>query len=91
MNQSQSHHSPSEYNFDGSSSSAWYPDSGATNHISNNLTNMNVSSEYHGGMKLQLGNGNEIKIAHVSHSLLHSAPSPNSRSFFLIISYMFLK
>lgn len=82
-NNSQSHHFPSEFNFDGGSSSSWYPDSGATNHISNDLSNLNISSEYQGGMKLQLGNGKAIDIAHIGHSFLNASPSPNSRSLLL--------
>ncbi|XP_042022195.1 uncharacterized protein LOC121769454 isoform X2 [Salvia splendens] len=37
----------SEYGYDGANA-VWYPDSGATNHVSNDLGNLNISSEYHG-------------------------------------------
>lgn len=48
-----------------SSSASWYPDSGATHHISNDLSNLNSSTEYHGGTQLQLGNGVGVKIANI--------------------------
>ena len=41
-----------EFNFDVTSSSSWYPDSGATHHVSNDLTNLNSGSEYVGGKSL---------------------------------------
>ena len=40
-----SYYSPSEFNTE---SSSWYPDSGATHHVSNDLANLNTASEYHG-------------------------------------------
>ncbi|XP_047962234.1 uncharacterized protein LOC125207074 [Salvia hispanica] len=42
-------HSVSECGFDVNSNASWYPDSGATHHISNDLSNLNSSTEYLGG------------------------------------------
>ena len=33
-------------NFDGSTITLWYPNSGATNHVANDLNNLNISVEY---------------------------------------------
>lgn len=49
---------------------AWYLDSGATNHISNDFNNLNISSEYKGSDQLAVGNGTKLKIVSVGHSLL---------------------
>ncbi|KAL5781087.1 hypothetical protein ACOSP7_006116 [Xanthoceras sorbifolium] len=35
----------------------WFPDSGASSHVTNALSNLNVGAEYHGNSKLQVGNG----------------------------------
>ncbi|TXG52621.1 hypothetical protein EZV62_021790 [Acer yangbiense] len=35
----------------------WFPDSGATNHVTSAFSNLNVGSTYHGNSKLQMGNG----------------------------------
>lgn len=78
------HHSPAEINFDNSSSTSWYPDSGATNHITNDLSNLSVSSEYHGGKHLLLGNGHKVKISHIGHSnFLPTPTASDSRSLHL--------
>ncbi|KAL1558587.1 hypothetical protein AAHA92_09035 [Salvia divinorum] len=45
--------SHSEYSYDGSNTTTWYPDSGATNHVSSDLNNLNISSEYTGGSSVQ--------------------------------------
>ena len=38
--------SPSDYNFDGSTVTPWYPDSGATNHVTNDLNNTMEVNNY---------------------------------------------
>lgn len=70
----------SEYGFDGRSTASWYPDSGATNHISNDLSNLNSSSEYNGGNSLQMGNDCSVKISHIGQSTFIAS---NSRPLIL--------
>ncbi|KAK0607621.1 hypothetical protein LWI29_017546 [Acer saccharum] len=36
---------------------AWFPDSGATNYVTNDLANLNLGTEYQGSNRLQMGNG----------------------------------
>ncbi|KAJ4720471.1 Retrovirus-related Pol polyprotein from transposon TNT 1-94 [Melia azedarach] len=48
----------------------WYLDSGATNHITNNLSNLSIGTEYKGNDQLAVGNGNKLLISHIGHSLL---------------------
>ena len=55
---------------EGQSSNAWYLDSGATNHVTNAIGNMNLNSEYQGKDKLTVGNGNKLHISHIGHSML---------------------
>ncbi|RVW98995.1 hypothetical protein CK203_033838 [Vitis vinifera] len=35
----------------------WYPDSGATNHVTSDLNNLTFGIEYHGNNKIHMGNG----------------------------------
>lgn len=49
----------------------WYPDSGATNHVTNSLSNLNLgSTEYKGTQHLFMGNGNITKITHIGNASL---------------------
>lgn len=67
-----------EYYYEQPYESTWYVDSGATNHITNDLTNMTVSSPYNGPELVAVGNGQQLPIKSVgttsfpsnSHSLL---------------------
>ena len=58
---------------DGQSSGAWYLDSGATNHVTNALGNININSEYQGNEKLTVGNGEKLMISHVGNSMLSTS------------------
>lgn len=62
----------SDYNSD----HTWYPDSGATNHVSNDLSNLNLASEYQGSNRLQMGNGFGVDIAHIGTTSLISPSHP---------------
>lgn len=43
-------------------------DSGATHHLTNDLGNLNLHSEYSGPEEVQLGNGSTLPICHVGSS-----------------------
>ncbi|KAH6770031.1 hypothetical protein C2S52_014834 [Perilla frutescens var. hirtella] len=59
-------HFPSTYALSEMSyENTWYPDSGATNHVSNDLATLNTTAKYHGGNRLQMGNGMGVDIAHI--------------------------
>ncbi|CAA0834855.1 Unknown protein, partial [Striga hermonthica] len=51
------------------SESDWFPDSGATHHITNDFSNLSVASDYTGNNKLQIGNGSGLDISHVGKTL----------------------
>lgn len=53
---------------DTGSDSAWYADSGASNHVTNELANLNLASEFQGNSKLQVGNGIGLLISHFRNS-----------------------
>ena len=84
---SSSYGSPLEYSNDVASAISWYPDSGATHHVSNDLSNLNSASEYHGGNSLHLGDDFGVKIAHVGSATVFSASNHSSRP--LLLSNLF--
>jgi hypothetical protein len=55
---------------DSTDNSSWFPDSGATNYVTNDLSNLNLGSEYNGGSKLLVGNGAGLRISHVGSSIV---------------------
>lgn len=66
---------------DAGSYDAWYPDSGASNHITSNYNNLSSPSEYNGSEHIQLANGSGINISHIGHAQVLSSSS--SKPFLL--------
>ncbi|KAH6827086.1 hypothetical protein C2S53_004692 [Perilla frutescens var. hirtella] len=60
----------------------WYPNSGASNHVTHDFGNLNITGEYRGNENLQVGNGTSLEILHVGDSVLKSN-SPHSHAFLL--------
>jgi hypothetical protein len=55
-------------------STAWYPDSGATNHLTSDLANLNISAaDYSGPDHIQIGNGKGLPIHHIGKCRLFSS------------------
>lgn len=52
----------------------WYPDSGATSHITNSTANLDIANVYSGPENVMVGNGEFLPITHVGQSSL-STPS----------------
>jgi histone deacetylase 1/2 len=48
----------------------WYIDSGATDHLTNDLERLNVQERYHGRDQVQVANGAGLSISHIGHSSL---------------------
>ncbi|KAL5855319.1 hypothetical protein ACOSQ4_005121 [Xanthoceras sorbifolium] len=46
----------------------WYADSGATNYVTSDLSNLSIQSEYKGGEKLAVGNGQQPYISHIGQT-----------------------
>lgn len=58
---------------------AWYLDSGATDHLTADLNNLSLKSEYQGPDQLKIGNGSVLPITHIGSSSFHFS----NRSFML--------
>ncbi|KAL5778583.1 hypothetical protein ACOSQ2_009320 [Xanthoceras sorbifolium] len=64
----------------GTNDSSWFVDSGATNHITSDLNNLSLKSEYKGNDRLAVGNGQLLPISNVGSFLClactFGSPSP---------------
>nr|KYP60841.1 hypothetical protein KK1_023255 [Cajanus cajan] len=49
----------------------WYPDSGASHHITHDDSTLSTKNTYTGSDKVNIGNGTGLDIHHVGHSYLH--------------------
>ncbi|CAA0820292.1 Unknown protein, partial [Striga hermonthica] len=67
---------------DSSQDSLWFADSGASNHVTNELSNLNIASEYQGHNRLHVGNGSGLSISHIGN-FKFSTPSHPTRQFLL--------
>ena len=52
--------------------SNWYPDSGATNHITPDIHNLMNKTEFVGQDKIMMGNGTSLNIKHIGQSSFQS-------------------
>lgn len=62
--------------FNNGHNSTWYADSGATNHITNDLNNLSVHSGYLGKAQVSVRKGQGLKIANTRSLHLSSSSSP---------------
>jgi histone deacetylase 1/2 len=58
----------------------WYMDTGATDHLTNELDKLTVKENYRGNDQVHAANGNGMQIHHIGHS---SLPTPSSQSLHL--------
>ncbi|PRQ43209.1 putative RNA-directed DNA polymerase [Rosa chinensis] len=52
--------------------STWLADSGASQHVTPDLSHLSEVTPYTGNAKLTVGNGNNLQIAHIGSSLMHT-------------------
>ncbi|KAL5806578.1 hypothetical protein ACOSQ4_029311 [Xanthoceras sorbifolium] len=52
--------------------SSWYPDSGATNHCTLDVNNLQTKSDYHGNERIYMGNGNALTISSIGDNSFDS-------------------
>ncbi|KAL5845744.1 hypothetical protein ACOSQ3_009268 [Xanthoceras sorbifolium] len=52
--------------------SSWYPDSGATNHCTPDVNNLQTKADYHGNERIYMGNGNALTIASIGDNSFDS-------------------
>ncbi|KAF7802369.1 histone deacetylase [Senna tora] len=56
---------------------AWFPDSGATNHVTSDASNLMYGVEYSGAEQLHMGNGKGLLISNIGQSLVKSSFQPS--------------
>ncbi|KAF7842167.1 Retrovirus-related Pol polyprotein from transposon TNT 1-94 [Senna tora] len=66
------------------SDDAWFADSSSSNHLTNNLSNLQVSQPYDGGEQVHIANGSEL----VYSDLWGPAPVTSSRKYRYYISFI---
>lgn len=76
----------------------WYSDTGATDHITNDLDCLTVHERYNGKEQIQTTSGTSLSVLHVGHSQLHTphktlqiqnilhAPTPPNNFCLFIVS-----
>ena len=57
---------------EGKNDDSWYPDSGATNHITKDYNNVTYGTDFHGSQKVHMGNGTCLDIKHIGNSFVSS-------------------
>ncbi|XP_015167476.1 uncharacterized protein [Solanum tuberosum] len=64
---------------------AWYPDFGATNHLTNDLNNVTIRGDYSGNEQIVVGNGTGLPIYHIGDSkLLSSSRSQHLKNILFV-------
>lgn len=77
------------YQEGGGDASTWYMDSGATNHITNELANLSMSVDYQGSESIMVGNGNLLPISSIGCSSIPLDQSANS-PYLLLNNFLFV-
>ncbi|KAF3648741.1 hypothetical protein FXO38_18039 [Capsicum annuum] len=65
--------------------SNWYPYSGATHHLTNDMQNMVVRGEYMGNDQIHIGNGTGLTISHFGNAILPIVSRPLHLSNVLLV------
>ncbi|MCH85303.1 retrovirus-related pol polyprotein from transposon TNT 1-94 [Trifolium medium] len=63
--------------FDSMYSASWYPDSGASHHLTYNPHNFGYRASYQGHDQVMMGNDQGVSIHSLGHSQFHSPNNPN--------------
>ncbi|KAF3618865.1 hypothetical protein FXO38_03144 [Capsicum annuum] len=65
--------------------SNWYPNSGATHYLTNDMQNMAVRGEYMGNDQIHIGNGTGLTISHFGNAILPTISRPLHLSNVLLV------
>lgn len=57
------------------SATTWYPDTGATNHVTADLGNLHLQFDYQGPDSVAVGNGNQLPISKVGSTVIYYTSS----------------
>lgn len=60
----------------------WFPESGASNHVTHNLANPGISSEYLGDNKVFVGNDAGLDVLNIDSSFFKSSSTSPSKPIF---------
>ena len=63
----------------------WLADSGTSNHLTANLNNLSIQSQYKGPKQITVGNEQTLPINHIGNASLHT----KYQNFFLEMFFMF--
>jgi hypothetical protein len=55
---------------------AWYADTAATDHLTNNLDKLTMQEKYHGKDHVQTANGAGMRITHIGQSIIPTLSHP---------------
>ncbi|KAG8475880.1 hypothetical protein CXB51_032703 [Gossypium anomalum] len=66
----------------------WYPDSGASHHVTNDLDNLKDAAPYTGNHKLYMGNGLPVPVAHVGSGHFTAARRDVKTGSILLVGYI---
>ncbi|PON40826.1 hypothetical protein PanWU01x14_294290 [Parasponia andersonii] len=55
---------------------SWYPNSGATNHLTPDINTLMTKQDYTGSDQIRTGNGTSMNISHIGQSSFYSRFSP---------------
>lgn len=69
----------------------WFTDTRATNHITNNLANISIQSDYQGGEHIAVVDGTELPIIHTGSSFLKTSSHSFHLNDILYVPYMSTK
>ena len=78
-------------NMDAPADTNWYLDSGATHHLTNDVSNMHMAEPFTGISKLVIGNGVGLFITHTGSAVLRMKSSINHVDLKLTIFFLCLK
>lgn len=57
----------------------WFPDSGASTHVTADYSNINTGMNYNGQDRLHMGDGTGISIQHIGYSFIQSPFNPSTK------------
>jgi len=71
-------------------SSSWYFDSGASNHMTNNVASLTNVTNYSGNLQIHNANGNNLRIttSDISSSLTNVYVSPNLTNNLILVGQL---
>src|SRR4051812_45988768 len=67
---------------------SWYPDTGASTHMTGNVAPLQHRSPYRGSNTVQLGNGEQLSVSHNGNTVLQLGSSSFQLNNIYVVPYM---